>query len=43
MSLNTLRSLARRVVPTLLVAQVALLPLQPTTASAASCEVLQSA
>lgn len=35
MSLNSLRSLARRVVPTLLVAQVVLLPLQPASAAAA--------
>lgn len=36
MSLNSLRSLARRVVPTLLVAQVVLLPLQPASAAAAA-------
>ncbi|WP_406451182.1 hypothetical protein OG782_15170 [Streptomyces sp. NBC_00876] len=34
MSLTSLRSLARRVVPTLLVAQVVLLPLQPASAAA---------
>ncbi|WP_328896819.1 hypothetical protein [Streptomyces sp. NBC_00236] len=36
MSLNSLRSLARRVVPTLLVAQVVLLPLQPASAAPAT-------
>ncbi|MEU1350249.1 hypothetical protein [Streptomyces sp. NPDC005795] len=34
MSLNSVRSLARRVVPTLLVAQVVLFPLQPASAAA---------
>lgn len=43
MSLNSLRSLARRVVPTLLVAQVVLLPLQPASAAAPATQPCRSA
>ncbi|MBW5248291.1 MULTISPECIES: hypothetical protein [Streptomyces] len=43
MSLNTLRSLARRVVPTLLVAQVVLLPLQPASAAERAVQPCRSA
>lgn len=43
MSLNSLRSLARRVVPTLLVAQVVLLPLQPASAAAPAAQPCRSA
>ncbi|HEY9331800.1 MAG TPA: hypothetical protein VIS09_26755 [Streptomyces sp.] len=43
MSLNSLRSLARRVVPTLLVAQVVLLPLQPASAAERAAQPCRSA
>lgn len=43
MSLNSLRSLARRVVPTLLVAQVVLLPLQSASAAAPAAQPCRSA
>lgn len=43
MSLNSLRSLARRVVPTLLVAQAALLPLQSASAAEPMAQPCRSA
>ncbi|TXS41908.1 hypothetical protein [Streptomyces sp. OR43] len=43
MSLNSLRSLARRVVPTLLVAHVVLLPLQPASAAERAVQPCRSA